>query len=252
MNKDILGIFTSHYTMGKSTLTLDKPEDISDNKPISIISIAKKHELSSVYLVEDNFSGFIEAYKNFKDVKVSLKFGLKLVICNNILDKTEESFSGESKVVIWMKNSDGYKDLIRIYSKAATDGFYYIPRLDWPTLQKMWSDNLILSIPEYSSFLHNNILKGKECVPNFGDIKPNIFYAKMNLPFDHIIEEYHRNFAVSNNLELIEVHPIRFYSSKQFDSYQTFRCINKRSILSKPNIDHFASKVFSFEEYLKK
>lgn len=252
MNKDIVPIFSSHYSLGRSTLTLEKPEEIVDNKPISIISVAKKYELNEICLVEDNFSGFIESYKNTKDNNIQLKFGLKLVICNDINDKSEESFKSESKVIIWMKNSAGYSDLIRIYSKAACDGFYYIPRLDWKNLQSMFTENLILSIPSYSSFLHNNLLKGSECVPDFGKIKPNIFYSRMSLPFDFLIEDSHRNYAKNNGLDLVECHNIRFYSAKQFDSYLTFRCINKRSVLSKPNIDNFGSRTFSFEEYLKK
>ncbi len=151
-----------------------------------------------------------------------------------------------------MKNSDAYKDLIRIYSKAATDGLYYLPRLDWKTLQSMWTENLILSIPSYSSFLHNNLLKGNECVPDFGKIKPNIFYSKMVLPFDSLIEDSHSNYAKNNKLDLIECHPIRFYSKLQFDSYFTFKCINKRSVLSKPNIDHFSSREFCWEGYQNK
>ncbi len=252
MNKDILPIFTSHFSIGKSTLTLEKPEEIVDNKPISIFSIAKQYKLEEILLVENNFSGFIEAYKNAKDSNVLLRFGLKLIICNDLNEKSDESKKTESKVIIWMKNSDAYKDLIRIYSKAATDGLYYVPRLDWKNLQLMWGKNLILSIPSYSSFLHNNLLKGNECVPDFGKIKPNIMFSRMDLPFDFLIEESHRNYAKNNNLDLIECHNIRFYSKKQFDSYFTFKCINKRSVLSMPKIDHFSSKEFCWESYLNK
>ncbi len=252
MNKDILPIFTSHFTFGRSTLTLEKPEEIVDNKPISIITLAKEYKLNEICLVEDNFSGFIEAYNNTKKNDIQLKFGLKLVICNDINDKSEASFKSESKVIIWMKNSEGYKDLIRIYSKAACDGFYYIPRLDWKNLQLMFTENLVLSIPSYSSFLHNNLLKGAECVPDLGKIKPNIMYSEMNLPFDSLIENSHRNYATNNKLDLVECHPIRFYSEKQFDSYYVFRCINKRSVLSKPNMDGFASREFNFISYINK
>lgn len=266
MNKNIISLFTSHFTFGRSTLTTEKPEliidkknvlinspdEIEQNRPISILSIARAYKLPEVYLVEDNFSGFIEAYNNFKDNNILLRFGLKLVICNDLEDKSEESFKSESKVIIWMKNSDSYKDLIKIYSKAATDGFYYIPRLDWKTLQKMWSDNLILSIPSYSSFLHNNLLKRHECIPDFGGIKPNIMYSKMELPFDNLIADSHINYGKQNKLDIIESHPVRFYSSKQLDSYICHRAINKRGAFSKPNLDNFASDKFSWESYLNK
>lgn len=252
MNKDILPLFTSHYSFGKSTLTLDKPEEIIDNKPISIFSIAKQYKLDEIYLVEDNFSGFIEAFKNAKDNDIHLKFGLKLVVCNDINDKSDVSFKSESKVIIWMKNSDGYKDLIRIYSKAATDGFYYIPRIDWKLIEEMWTNNLLLSVPSYSSFLHNNLLRGHECIPSFIKMKPTIMFSKMKLPFDSLIEGIYINYAKSNKLEIIEAHPVRFFGPKQLDSYCCFRAINKKGTMSDPKLDHFSSREFNFESYLKK
>jgi DNA polymerase III alpha subunit len=252
MNKNILPIFSSHFSLGKSTLTLEKPEPIEDNKPISIFSIAKENKLTEIYLVENNFSGFIQAYKTSKDNKINLKFGLKLVICNDLADKSEASFKTESKVIIWMKNSDAYKDLIRIYSKAATDGFYYLPRLDWKHLQEMFTNNLILSIPSYGSFLHNNLLKGYECVPDFGKLKYNIMYSRMSLPFDFLIEENHKNYAKNNNIEILETHPIYFYSLKQLDSYICFKAIHKRGQFSAPKIDNHGSSDFCWENYKNK
>ena len=240
------------FSIGKSTLTLEKPEEILDNKPISIFSIAKANNLKEVYLVENNFSGFIESYKNSKDNNIQLKFGLKLVICNNIEDKSKESENTESKVIIWMKNSAGYSDLIKIYSKAACDGFYYYPRLDWALLQSMFTDNLFLSIPSYSSFLHNNLLKRMECVPDFGKIKPNIMVSNMSLPFDFLIKEAHTAYAKSNNLNIIEIHPIYFYGRKQLDSYLCFKAIHNRGQFSNIKVDHHSSSEFCWEEYLKK
>ena len=210
MRNDIIPLFTSHYSFGKSILTLEKSEDIIDNRPVSIFSIAKKFNLNEIFLVENNFSGFIEAFKNAKADDVRLRFGLKLIICHDINDKSEDSFRTESKVIIWMLNSNAYKDLIKIYSKAATDGFYYIPRLDWKTLKLMWTENLALSIPSYSSFLHNNLLKNGNCIPDFGDIKPNIFYSQMGLPFDQYIEDFQKSYAFNNKLEIHETHPVYF------------------------------------------
>jgi DNA polymerase III alpha subunit len=252
MKNNITPIFTSHFSFGKSTLTLEKPEEIVDNKPISIFSIAKKYELKEIFLIENNFSGFIEAYKTAKDNDVLLRFGLKIVVCSSIENKSEESFRTESKVIIWMNNSEAYKDLIKIYSNASTDGFYYIPRIDWKTLNSMWSKNLSLSIPCYSSFLHKNLLEYGECVPDFTKVKPNIFFSQMGLPFDDMIYESHKNYSKNNNLELNECHPVYFYSDKQKDSYLVYKAIHNRSNLSMPGLSHFSSTGFNWESYLQK
>lgn len=256
---NILPIFSSHYSFGKSILTLDKPdkvinkpEDININAPISIFSIAKAYGLKEIFLVESNMSGFVEAYQNSKEFKIPIRFGLRLTICDDIEDKSDKSFKTESKIIVWLKNSTGYKDMVRLYSKAATDGFYYIPRLSWTILLKMMTPNLMLSIPPYDSFLHANLIDNGTCVPSFGKYKPDIMFSYMELPFDMMLIDAHRRYADDNKLDLIEVNPIYYYNSECFRAYTTFRAINNKSKFLNPGIEYFCSDRFSFENYLIK
>lgn len=251
MENKILPIFTSHYSFGRSILTLDKPEKILEDSPVSIFSIAKTHKLGEIYLVESNMSGFVEAFQNAEENKIALRFGLKLTVCENIDDKSDKSFKTESKIIIWLKNSAGYKDLVRIYSKAATDGFYYLPRISWNLLNEMWSDNLILSIPFYDSFIHKNLLENGNCIPTL-KIKPNVFIANMEIPFDHVLIPKYQRYAKQNNLEIMECHLVYYYKDSDFKPYTVFRAINNRSTFIKPEIDFFCSNMFSFESYLRK
>jgi DNA polymerase III alpha subunit len=262
----IIPIFSSHYSFGKSILTLEKPynvvgkknvpiekpEDIDTTAPISVFSIAKAYGLKEIFLVESNLSGFVEAYENSKSCKIPVRFGLKLTICDNIDDKSEKSFRTESKVIIWSKNSAGEKDLYRLYTKASTDGFYYIPRLSWKLLNELMTDNLSLSIPPYDSFLHNNLLDNGTCVPIFNKIAPRLFYAYMELPFDMMVINSHRKYADDNHLDLREVSPIYYYNSENFRAYTTMRAIQNKGTFLNPGIEFFCSDRFSFENYMLK
>jgi len=248
---DIIPLWSSHYSFGKSILTLDKPEKINESAPISIFSIAKENKLREIFLVESSMSGFVETYLNSQESKIPVRFGLKLTVCEDINDKSDKSFKTESKVIIWLKNSNN-KQLNRIWTRAATDGYYYIPRISWKELQSLWDENLSLSIPNYGSFLHNNLLKGYECAPDFGKIKPNIFWNDMSLPFDNLIKSAHINYGQNNNLDIREVHPIYYYNTNCFYAYNVFRAIQNRSVMSKPQMDHFSSSNFSFQKYMEK
>ena len=66
----IIPLFKSHYSIGKSILTLEKSAEITDSSPISIFSIAKKHDLKEITLVEDSISGFIQAYSYAKEMGI--------------------------------------------------------------------------------------------------------------------------------------------------------------------------------------
>ncbi len=250
---NIVPIFSSHYSIGKSTLTLDKPEEINVNKPISIFSIAKHYKLNEIFLVDNRIGGFIEAYENAKKSEVSLRYGIKLIVCNDLNEKSDESLKTEHKVIVWLKNTKKEaKSLNRIYSKAWTDGFYYQGRIDMKNLLDLWDEDLHLSIPAYSSFLHNNLLKGNQCVVDFTKLKPTMMWSDMKLPFDNLIKESHFNYGKNNNLELQEIHPIRFFDYNRFYSYNVFKCIGKRSVMSKPQLEQHGSKEFNFESYLNK
>ena len=62
---DVLPLFKSHYSIGRSILTLeDEPQ--AESYPDSIINIVKDNSLKELFLVEDNMTSFLQAYTNCK------------------------------------------------------------------------------------------------------------------------------------------------------------------------------------------
>jgi DNA polymerase-3 subunit alpha len=244
----MIPLFKSHYSLGRSILTLEDKSEV-DDYPDSIIQIAKENKLKELFLVEDNMSSFLEAYTNTRNNNIKLNYGLRITITESMEDKSEESRFKNSKVIIFFKNNEGYSLLTKLYSKAAKQGFYYEPRLDYKTLSDNWSDDLLLCVPFYDSFIYNNTLKNFICVPNFSFTKPIVFIENNDLPFDFIIKNKMLNFVKENNLEVLLVKSIYYKNKKDFKSYLTFRCINNRTTLNKPEIEHMSSDSFSFEEW---
>ena len=244
---EVLPLFKSHFSIGRSILTLED-EEKEENQPDSIIDIAKDNNLKEVNLVEDNMTSFLQAYTNTKKYNINLRYGLRISINDDMNERSEESRQKTSKVVIFFKNEQGYKDLIKIFSIAAKDGFYYEPRIDFKTLKSLWSDkNLILCIPFYDSFIFNNTLRGTVCVPDLEFTKPILFIENNSLPFDHIIKDKVLAYAKANKLETLNTKSIYYKNSKDFKAYLTFRCINNRTTLNKPELSHMTSNRFSFE-----
>jgi len=244
---EVLPLFKSHFSIGRSILTLED-EEKEENQPDSIIDIAKDNNLKEVNLVEDNMTSFLQAYTNTKKYNINLRYGLRISINDDMNERSEESRQKTSKVVIFFKNEQGYKNLIKIFSTAAKDGFYYEPRIDFKTLKSLWSDkNLILCIPFYDSFIFNNTLRGTVCVPDLEFTKPILFIENNSLPFDHIIKDKVLAYAKANKLEVLNTKSIYYKDGKDFKAYLTFRCINNRTTLNKPELSHMTSNRFSFE-----
>ena len=247
----MIPIFKSHYSLGRSILTLeDKAE--KDDYPDSIIQICIENKIKQLYLVEDNMSSFLEAYSNCRKNNIKLNYGLRISVTESISDKSEESKTKSSKIILFFKNKKGYQLLTKLYSIAAKEGFYYEPRLDYETISKNWTDDLILCIPFYDSFIFNNTLKNRLCIPQFNFTKPIFFIYDNDLPFDELVKQKALSFAEKNDLEIYKTQSVFYKERKDFKAYLTFRCINNRSVLNKPNLDHMSSNGFCFESIHKK
>ncbi len=253
---DIIPVFSTCHSIGRSLFTLEDAEDIKDNSPISIFSVAKKHDLKEIYLRDNSFSGFIQFYKGCEKHKVQGMFGISLVVCANMDDKNEESFKTESKVTVWLKNSKGYGAICKIFSKSACDGFYYCPRIDWKTLKKMWDKNLLLSVNFYDGVIHTNLLQRGQCIPEF-PVAPVFCIENHELPFDFLIENATKKYCENNNLKTLNIHSCYYYKDLDSLSYFVYRIAtsrreNSKTSINKPEIEYGASDKFSFEEYLRK
>ena len=242
----MIPLFKSHYSLGRSILTLED-KDEKDDYPDSIIQICKENKMKELYLVEDNMSSFLEAYSNCRKNNIKLNYGLRISVTESMSDKSEESKTKSSKIILFFKNKKGYQKLTKLYSIAAKEGFYYEPRLDYETISKNWTDDLILCIPFYDSFIFNNTLKNNLCIPQFDFTKPIFFIEDNDLPFDSLVKQKALSFAEKNDLKIYKAQSIFYKERKDFKAYLTFRCINNRSVLNKPNLDHMSSNEFCFE-----
>ena len=247
----MIPLFKSHYSLGRSILTLED-KDEKDDYPDSIIQICKENKMKELYLVEDNMSSFLEAYSNCRKNNIKLNYGLRISVTESMSDKSEESKVKSSKIILFFKNKKGYQQLTKLYSIAAKEGFYYEPRLDYEIISKNWTDDLILCIPFYDSFIFNNTLKNSLCIPQFDFTKPIFFIEDNDLPFDSLVKQKALSFAENNSLKIYKTQSVFYKERKDFKAYLTFRCINNRSVLNKPNLDHMSSNEFCFESVNKK
>ena len=223
-------LFKSHFSIGRSILTLDKPNSNRDaDGPDSIFDIALDNGLKEVVLVEDTFMGFLEARKVSNDIGVKFKFGLRFSIRQNALSK-EDSPSSKCthKIIIFPNDSSGCKSLNKIYTDCHTkyDGW-----LDLSIIDSLWDeDHLTLAVPFYDSFIFKNLTSFDTCVPNFSFTNPFFFIERNGLPFDSLIEDGVNKYCQSYGYPQ-EITQSIFYKNKEhFSSYLTYKLICSRSL----------------------
>jgi DNA polymerase III alpha subunit len=245
----MIPLFKSTYSR-KSILTLDKPAPPSDGAD-SIFSIAVDHGLKQIVLVEDEFTGFKTALDRSKELGINLIFGIRFNVCNDRM--AEDKKPSAHKLIVFAKNDDGARELMKFYSLAHTESNGF---LDCATLKNKWSDNLKLAIPFYDSFVHRNSLYFQECMPDLSFTVPSVFIESNNLPFDEILAAKINKFAAENNWPTEKTKTIYYRNKDDFSSYVSYRIITgrtggKEQTLDNPGFEDMSSNEFSFESFLK-
>jgi len=247
----MLPIFKSHYSIGKSILTLSDPND-DESGPDSIIKLCLDNNIKDLVLVEDAPTGFFKAQNQCKKFDLNLIFGLRLKV---------SSFKGENKseddsihkCIVFAKTSEGVKLLNKIYSSFFCDhngvGNYEVLKL-------FWSDkDLLLSIPFYDSFLYYNSFYFSNCLPDFSFCAPVFFIEDNNLPEDAILSLKVQDYCLENGFNFQKAKSIFYKDKKDVEAFQTYKCICSRTFgrkktLSNPGLDGFGSSDFCLESLI--
>ena len=249
----MLPIFKSDFSIGKSILTLNHPDETHEGGADSIFEIAKSNNLKEIILVEDCLTGFLEALKKSEPLGVQLIFGLSVSVCNDLSEENKpNSNQDQSKIIVFAKNGSGCKLLNKIYSKAFTEGS---GRIDYKNLKKFWSDDVFMCIPFYDSFIFNNAMGFNNCTPELSFTNPTFFTESNGLPFDHLIEKKVLEYCKKNKSKVESAKSIYYKNRSDFAAYQTYKCICNRKFgssdfgLVNPNLEHCGSREFCFESW---
>lgn len=241
----VIPLFKSHFSIGKSILTLKEPGASSPEGADSIFDLVKKQGLKELFLVEDALVGFLQAMQVSEACGIKLRFGLRLSMVDS-LGANEEN--GAHKIIIFSKNAQGCKLLNKIYSAAFTEGG---GKIDTSRLRDLWSEeDLKLAIPFYDSFIFKNLLHFSNCVPDFSFTEPFYFQENNMLPLDPVLQSKISQYSS----EPVMTKSIYYSRRKDFEAYQTYKCIcgrqfYKKATLDNPNLDHCGSPEFSFESW---
>lgn len=255
---DIVPLFSSAASLKDGgVFTAEKPGAAKKggrkHGPLSLCDLAKAEGLKQVHVVDDRFANFFALHRGLKEAGATLHFGLKLTVCDDMTVKDEASLKNESKVVVWM-NGDGsqdYEALINLCSLAATEGFYYVPRIDWKTIRANWHQDLVMSLPFYSSFLARNLMSFASIVP---DLPPGpllvLQEVDQRLSYDEILNDAVERYAAATpGATLQRVKSVYYTTRQQARTQLTWQCILDRATWDKPKPEGFCSREFSWESY---
>lgn len=143
------------------------------------------NDMESVAITDHgNMYGVLEFHKEAMAAGVKPIIGVEAYVARRAMNLKEsrEDRSGHHLVLL-AKNKIGYQNLIKMVSIAATDGFYYTPRIDKELLSKH-AEGLIASsaclggeIP--NALMNGNDVKARAALQYYLDLFGDDFYLEM-------------------------------------------------------------------------
>ena len=123
----------SHYSLLDG---LSKVEDM--------VRIASEHKMDAMAITDHgNMYGAIEFYKKCKKAGIKPIIGCEVYVAERRMADKEPGIDNKRyHLILLAKNINGYKNLMKIVTKANLDGYYYKPRVDSELLRE-YSEGII-------------------------------------------------------------------------------------------------------------
>ena len=164
-----------------------------DGKPTpkEIALAAKENGMEAVALTDHGYMyGVIDFYKACKEVGVKPIIGMEAYKASDSVYDHVSSNKKAYHLILLAKNQEGYQNLVKLASFAATDGFWYKPRVDFDHLRQYHEGIICLSacingeIPR--ALVEDDYDKAKKLAQEYLDIFGEDFYIELQ---NHGIEE---------------------------------------------------------------
>ena len=215
----------SHYSLLDGLAKIDE-----------LIVKAKEYKMDSLALTDHGaMYGAIEFYRKalFAGIKPILGVEIYYTPASRF-DKTAGKNDIRYHIVLLAKDKIGYRNLIKLVTKAHLEGFYYKPRIDKDLLEK-YSEGLIAltacgqgEIPQ--AILADNFEKAKQRALYFKKLfgKDNFYLEIMDHPNDQDQVKINQGLiklAKETNLPLVATNDVHYLNKEDDDVHDVLLCV---------------------------
>lgn len=197
--------------------------------------------IKSIAITEHgNLAGSIRKYKLAKKYGIKLIIGVEAYLVDDI--NIKEKDVKRYHVVLMARSDEGYKNLVRLMSIAATDGFYYKACID-KNLLKKYSEGLIITSACLQNDVAQAVLSGnidlaKDRIQSYIDIvgKENYFLevADHNIPEEKVLAAEYFKIAKEMGIKVVLGVDAHYLLEEQKEAHSVMICIMTKNSMSNP------------------
>ena len=221
-----------------------------------LLDAAKNFGMNSIAITDH---GTMYGVVNF--YKAAVKRGLKPIIGCEVYVAPRSRFDRDKSdgkyhhLILLAENNDGYKNLVKLASAAATEGFYYRPRVDKDLLREYHGGLIALSacvageIPR--AILDGNLSRAREIVAEYVGIfeRDNFFLEIQNHGLDEefAVREELKKISAELNVPLVATNDSHYVRREDAEFHDLLLCLQTGKIVT----DKHRMKFSSDDYYLK-
>ncbi len=197
--------------------------------------------------------GVIEFYQKCKAEGIKPIIGVEAYVVD---EHKKKNASEEERyhLILLAKNYQGYKNLIKLITKAHLDGFYYKPRIDHDLLREH-SEGLICSSACLQGEVARAILKNssdeevKKVIEKYRSIFGEDFYLEVqhhpNLPNQKIVNDKLFQLGKEMKIDIIATTDTHYLNSEDADAHDILICLQTKHTVSDKNRMSYLGEDFS-------
>ncbi len=220
-----------------------------------LVSRANEFDMPAVAVTDHgSMHGIIKFYKAAKQAGVKPIIGCEVYVTDNHLQRDKRK-KKQNHLVLLAENNQGYKNLLKLVSKAYLDGFYYKPRID----RKLLADNnqglIALSgclAGEIATLITKQQLEqAKELAKDYLSIfgRDNFFFELQDhgLKEQKIVNQQLANLSQELGVKLVATNDAHYLKKADSDLHDILLCIQTGKIISDEKRMQFPNDEFYFK-----
>ena len=219
-----------------------------------LVGKAKKDGMTALALTDHGMMfGIKEFWDTCKKEGIKPILGCETYVASRtVADKSDKVDRSGDHLILLAKNRTGYVNLIKLISVAATDGFYYKPRIDKDLLKKH-SEGLIVSssclggeVPQH--IMNTTMEEAEETVKWFKSVFGEDYYLELqrhNSEMPELNEQVYKYQVMVNervlqlakkyDVKVICTNDVHFINKEDADAHDLLICLNTGKDFDDPN-----------------
>ncbi|MBN2461065.1 MAG: DNA polymerase III subunit alpha [Candidatus Cloacimonetes bacterium] len=205
-----------------------------------MLAIARNQGMPAAAITDHgNMFGVIDFYKTARQFHLKPILGMEAYIINGELDNPESKKDPRYHLILLAQNRTGYRNLMKLSSKAYLQGFYYRPRISKSLLRKYSSGLICLSAclkgEVASLILRDDLATARQVINFYKEIFQDNYYLELQ---DHGLEEEKQvsgqlvELAKLTDTPLVVTNDCHYLHQEDYEAHDVLLCIQTGKLRS--------------------